>query len=72
MIPGETGLLVPMEDAPALAGAIELLLANPSWWAALGTMGWRRVRERFTIAQTAGKRERIYEHLLHGCPAARR
>ena len=72
VIPGETGLLVPMGDAPALAVAIESLLANPSWGAALGAAGRRRVQERFTIAQRAGKIERIYEHLLHGRPAALR
>ena len=72
VLPGETGLLVPMGDAPTLAVAIESLLANPSWGAALGAAGRRRVHERFTIAQTAGKMERIYEHLLHSRPAALR
>jgi len=72
VIPGETGLLVPMGDAPALAAAIESLLAAPEWGAAMGAAGRRRVQERFTIAQTAGKMERIYEYLLHNRPAARR
>ena len=72
VIPGETGLLVPMGDAPALAVAIESLLANPSWGTALGAVGRRRVHERFMIAQTAGKVEHVCEHLLHGRPSALR
>ena len=64
VIPGETGLLVPMGDAPALAAALRALLEDPVRAAAMGTAGRRRVRERFTIAHTVRKMESIYEHLL--------
>lgn len=39
---GETGLLVPPSDAPALASAVASLLANPSEAARLGQGGLRR------------------------------
>ncbi|MGZ8561983.1 MAG: glycosyltransferase family 4 protein, partial [Candidatus Limnocylindria bacterium] len=39
---GETGLLVPPSDAPALANAVASLLANPSEAARLGQAGRRR------------------------------
>ncbi len=54
MLPGETGLRVPMGDARAMAEAIGSLLADPVRARAMGAAGRRRVQER------------IYEHLLHG------
>lgn len=61
---GVTGLLVPMGDAEAMAGAMERLLADPHAALAMGRRGRERVEERFTIQQTARKVERIYESLL--------
>lgn len=68
VIPGETGLLVPMGDAPAMARAMLQLLADPGQAAAMGAAGRRRVRERFTISHTARKLEEIYDFLME--PAA--
>jgi len=64
VIPNETGLLVPMGDAPAMAEAMRTLLSDPVRAAAMGVAGRQRVRERFTIAHTARKLEGIYEYLL--------
>ncbi len=64
VIPGKTGLLVPMGDAPAMAAALRRLLADPVQAAAMGLAGRQRVQERFTISQTAGKMERVYGYLL--------
>jgi len=64
VIPGETGLLVPMGNAPAMAEAMRTLLSDPVRAAAMGAAGRQRVRERFTIAHTVRKMESIYEHLL--------
>ena len=60
-----TGLLVPMGDAPAMAEAMQTLLADPARAAAMGIAGRQRVRERFTIAHTARKMEGIYQYLLN-------
>ena len=65
MLPNITGLLVPMGDAPAMAEAMRMLLANPARAVAMGTAGRQRVRERFTIAHTVRKMEGIYQYLLN-------
>lgn len=56
---GETGLLVPERDVPALAGALERLMGDPDARAAMGARArayvqrehsWARVAERFEAA----------------------
>lgn len=44
---GETGLLVPPRDAPALRAAVERLLADPELRERLGAAARERARERF-------------------------
>jgi glycosyltransferase involved in cell wall biosynthesis len=44
---GETGLLVPPRDAPALREAVQRLLADPELRARLGRAAHARARERF-------------------------
>ena len=64
VLPGETGLLVRMGDADAMADAICALLADPARAAAMGTAGWRRVQEKFTITHTVRKVETVYDQML--------
>ena len=64
VLPGETGLLVPMGDAPAMARAFTELLADPLRAREMGLAGRRRVRERFTMTQTLYALEGLYTHLL--------
>lgn len=47
---GVTGLLVPPDDAPALADALVQLLADPARARAMGVAGKARLLERFTWA----------------------
>lgn len=63
VVHGETGLLVPMRDAPALASAMCTLLNSPELAAKMGRAGRRRVLEHFTIEQTARKIETVYAEL---------
>jgi len=63
VVHGETGLLVPMDDAPALSSAISALLNAPELAAEMGRAGRRRVLEHFTIEQTARKIETVYAQL---------
>lgn len=63
VVHGETGLLVPMGDAPALGSAICALLNAPELAAEMGRAGRRRVLEHFTIEQTARKIETVYAQL---------
>ena len=66
VLPGETGLLVPMGDAAGMAAAIAALLADPARAAAMGAAGRQRVQEQFTITHTAHRVQAIYDHLLAG------
>jgi len=44
---GETGLLVPPRDVPALRAAVERLLGDPELRERLGAAGRAQARERF-------------------------
>jgi glycosyltransferase involved in cell wall biosynthesis len=48
VVEGETGLVVPPGDPPALRAALAQLLADPDLRSALGAAGRRRARERFS------------------------
>lgn len=61
---GETGLLVPMGNAQAMADAILTLLADPKRGRAMGAAGRQRVQERFTIAHTVRKVQCVYDKML--------
>ena len=49
VIDGETGLLVPTHDEPALAHAIVELLQDPERRVAMGAAGRRRVLDHFSV-----------------------
>lgn len=48
IVDGQTGLLVPPGDAPALATAIKQLLADPGRRRAMGAAGYQRVLDHFS------------------------
>lgn len=60
---GETGLLVPPDDALALATKIRSLLDDPALGERLGRAGLERVRERCTAARVTSRYEQIYRSL---------
>lgn len=64
IVDGETGLLVPPEDADALAAAIRRLLADEVLRSRLGENGRRLVLERFTADHMTRKFESLYAELL--------
>jgi glycosyltransferase involved in cell wall biosynthesis len=61
---GVTGLLVPMGDAEAMAEAIERLLSDPVAARTMGLAGQTRVRECFTLRQTAHRMQQVYDRML--------
>jgi glycosyltransferase involved in cell wall biosynthesis len=61
---GETGLLVPPADPPALAAAILHLLRSPRFGAELGRAGRRLMLERFTSARTVDDVDAVYRRIL--------
>ena len=62
---GQTGLLVPMGDVPAMASAICQILSDPVSAKAMGVRARQRVADHFTMEQTARRVEAVYAELLH-------
>lgn len=54
---GETGVLVPPDDVPALAGALRRVLDDPG---ELGAAGLRRARSEFSLAKMAERTLAVY------------
>jgi glycosyltransferase involved in cell wall biosynthesis len=61
---GETGLLVPPEDADALAGALRRLLAEPATARRLAAAARGRVEERFSEETMCERVLAVYEDVL--------
>jgi alpha-maltose-1-phosphate synthase len=61
---GETGQLVPPADPPALAAAVNELLADPERARRMGKAGRERVLERFTWRAVAKRTLGLYERLV--------
>lgn len=64
VIDGETGLLAPPGDPPALAAALARLLAAPALRTAMGQRGRARVHERFSIDSHVSAIEDVYRQVL--------
>ncbi len=64
VVHGETGLLVPPAQPPALAAAIERLLSNTGEAAAMGQRGRARAAALFAIESHVAAVENIYRDIL--------
>jgi starch synthase len=67
---GETGVLVPRDDASALAGALESLLADRAEAERLGTAGRERARARFAWPIIAIQYLALLERAAHSTRAS--
>ena len=61
VVDGETGLLVPRDDAAALAGALEALLDDPGRARELGEAGRARARALFSVARMTERTIAVYD-----------
>jgi starch synthase len=61
---GATGLLVPPDDEPALAGALVALLAEPEEAARMGARGRERLEREFSLAAMMSATEKLYRETL--------
>ncbi len=61
---GETGLVVPPADAPALRDALDTLFADARLREVLGKQAQLRVHEEFTQAAMVERMVRLYEEIL--------
>jgi glycosyltransferase involved in cell wall biosynthesis len=69
VVDGETGRLVPVRDATALADAIVSLLNASGERAAFGRAARARVEERFSADRMVADTLTVYERLAHAGPA---
>jgi len=66
LLPGETGLLVPVGDAAALSEAMAAIMAiDPDRRRAMGARGRQFVEERFSLGTVADRWEQLYDELMH-------
>ncbi len=63
---GESGIVVPQDDADALAAAVSALLADPDRRRAMGRAARRRAGERFSVQRVADAYLAFYAELAHG------
>jgi D-inositol-3-phosphate glycosyltransferase len=66
VIDGETGVLVPPGDAPALAAQLQRLHDDPTLARAMGHAGQRRVRSRYTWERVMHELVDVYHGVRHG------
>jgi glycosyltransferase involved in cell wall biosynthesis len=64
VVDGQTGLLVPPADPPALAKAIRSVLADPTLARNLATTGRSRLLKEFTAEVMVQRTTQIYDELL--------
>ncbi len=64
IIPGQTGLLVPVRNANALAKAIECLIVNKTLRQQMGKAGRKLAEERYAVEQVVATHLTIYQELL--------
>lgn len=65
-VSGETGVLVPMGDTAALAGAVQALISDPARRAALGRAAQKRARDNFSAAAIIPRYEALYRRVCAG------
>jgi glycosyltransferase involved in cell wall biosynthesis len=63
VVDGQTGLLVPSEDAPALAQAVLRLLRDPALARRMGDAGRRRAESLFSLDRVVSCVESLYEEI---------
>lgn len=68
--PGTSGLLVPVRDAGALAGALETLVTDRQLASRMGAVGREMVEAEFSVETMARRTFEVYESLL-GRPLGR-
>jgi glycosyltransferase involved in cell wall biosynthesis len=66
VLPGKTGLLVPVDDVAGLREALGELIPSGSKRAAMGAAGRTRVAEHYTWDQSAAAYQRLLEQAVRG------
>ena len=66
VVDGETGVLVPPQDPPALAAALEPLIGSPDLRERLGRAARERAERAFSLAAHASRLQSLYDSVLGG------
>jgi glycosyltransferase involved in cell wall biosynthesis len=66
---GRSGLLVPLDDIPALSSALAELLGDPSRAEVMGRAGRALAEERFDASVWAARLNTVYDGAIAGVPA---
>jgi glycosyltransferase involved in cell wall biosynthesis len=66
VVDGETGVLVPPDDAGALAKAVLQLLTDPARAAAMGEAGLARARTEYSVAKMVARTAAVYGRAAAG------
>jgi len=66
VVAGETGLLVPSENAELLQNAMKTLIDDDGLRKRMGAAGRERMQKEFSIATMADKHVALYESILNG------
>jgi len=61
---GQTGLIVPQDDAAALADAIEKIISDPDLGREMGAAGRERAQREFPIEKMVRMNEQLYEKIV--------
>jgi len=64
VVDGQTGLLVPPEDAQCLGGAIQTLLADSQRGQQMGAQGLTRAHQLFSADRVAQQAQELYQRIL--------
>jgi glycosyltransferase involved in cell wall biosynthesis len=63
VVDGETGIIVPIDDVPALERSVVLLASHPDVRRRMGSRGRERVTCRFSAASMAASYARLYDEI---------
>ncbi|MEL7311925.1 MAG: glycosyltransferase [Pseudomonadota bacterium] len=67
---GESGLVVPVKDAPAIANALKTLHDAPTLAREMGSAGKRRIESHFHVSATIRETQRLLEQLTQNLSRA--
>ena len=64
IVQGESGLVAPIDDVPALAHRLEEVLLNPDLASRIGQGGWQLCQDKFSPEKICRETEALYQSLL--------
>ncbi|MDF2962708.1 MAG: glycosyltransferase, group 1 family protein [Paenibacillus sp.] len=60
IVHGQNGLLVPVDDVPALAGALEKVIGDPTYRYNLGRVAWDKAQNAYSMSRVVQQLKSVY------------